>query len=90
MGHPGRRAMLRLARDEGVALQEVGARAGMIQHRFGAIQDTMGHLTGDRREALEEFFQGIIIFQVLEQCPDRDACPLKNGRPAQNLGIHCN
>lgn len=36
-------------------------------------QDTAGHATRDRREALEEFFQAIIVFQALEQRLDRNA-----------------
>lgn len=44
----------------------------------------------DRREALEEFFQAVIVFQVLEQCLDRNPCAFKDRRPPENIGIDCN
>ena len=36
------------------------------QYRFGTFQDLPCHLTRDRREALEKFFQTVIVFQVIE------------------------
>ena len=58
------------------------------QYRFGTFQDLPCHLTRDRREALEKFFQTVIVFQVIEQRFDRNACSLENRRTSENVGIN--
>src|SRR6266478_7572430 len=58
------------------------------QYSFGTLQDAACHVTSDRREALQKFFQAIIVFQVLEQCPDRNPCALENWRAPKNVGIN--
>jgi hypothetical protein len=48
------------------------------EYGSGTLQDTASHLIGDRGAALKEFFQAIIVFQLLEQFLDRKACAINN------------
>lgn len=54
------------------------------------LEHLHGHLARDRREAFEKLFEGIVVFEVIEERLDRDAGPREDRRAAENFGIDGN
>ena len=54
------------------------------------VQGATGDLAGHRRETLQEFIKGIIVFQVLEQRLHGHAGSLEYGCAAEDIRVHRN
>jgi hypothetical protein len=48
-----------------------------------------GHVAGNGGEAVEEFFEAVIVFEIIEERLDRHPCSGEDGGAAENIWVGC-
>lgn len=60
------------------------------QGGFGTFQEPTGHLSCNGRKALKEFFESVIVFEVVEERLYRHARPLEHRLATEDVGVDRN
>ena len=48
-----------------------------------------GHVAGNGGEAVEEFFEAVIVFEIIKERLDRHPCSGEDGGTAENIWVGC-